>query len=461
MSLTNRSYSKTLTRNMIAGAGSAMLGGALTFISYPVYLKYLGYADYGLWMILSTLVTLCQIGSLGIAPAVSKLIAEESGRTNRAGAQHYVEAAILTVTMLGLVMVLILFLSRNLILQHIPLTPRTAHLVEVLLPAVLLLSFYAFLTDVFGAVLMGLGRMDLSSVIQTGGQFVAFGCSVILLKRGQGVMALAAGSIVSLIAVHILTTVCVWHVGRLKLLPGLRLDWTRARTLFRLASVVFGASAAAAFFFPLNKLLLSSYVGLAAVPVYELACTTSMRLRAFFEMALRPIMPALSHAVTFDPGALKSELRQVNRKASRVLLTAGVVFGSVIILANSILDVWLRKSSHQAMAGPLRIMLVGAFLSLLGVPAYYALLGLGRASVLFWSHIVQSAANIAVVVAGHWLGYSLSLTVLLAASSAAMGLSTCFLVVRYRGALRELLACPATSSAQRELTVLAAMPPIS
>lgn len=462
MSITNRSYSQTLTQNMLAGAGSAMLGAALTLISYPVYLKFLGYADYGLWMILSTIVTLCQIGSLGIAPAVSKLVAEESGRANRAGAQHYVEAAISTVTVLGLAMVLVLFFCRTLILQHIDLTPRTAHLIATLIPVVLILSFYAFLAEVFGAVLMGLGRMDLSSSIQTGGQFVAFGSSIILLRLGQGVMALAVGTVISLIAVQILTTVAVWRVGGLKLLPGLRLDWGRARALFRLASVVFATSAASAFFFPLNKLLLSSYVGLAAVPVYEIACTSSMRLRAFFEMALRPIMPALSHAVSFDPHALKSELQQVNRKAGRVLLAASAVFGTVMLLADSILQVWLHNSPKQAMAGPLRIMLAGAFLSLLGVPAYYALLGLGKAGVLFWSHVVQSATNLAVVMACHWLGYSLSLTLLLAASSGAMGVSTCFLVARYWATLKQLMERqPATPVNPTELAQLAAVSPLS
>jgi O-antigen/teichoic acid export membrane protein len=431
-------YGRKLSQNIIASATSAVIGGAITIVSYPVYLHFLGYAEYGLWMVMSTFVTLSQLGSLGIAPAVSKLIAEEFGRNNRNGAQRYVELAISSVTALGLTLIMLLFLVRRLVWRQLDLSPETAQVLNTLLPLMLIISFYAFLTDVFGAVLTGLGRADLTSAIQTASQAIAFGISVALLRLHQGVIALAVGTLISLILVHILTTFATRHVGLLILKPAMHLDWARGRILLRLSSTVFATSLAAALFVPLNKLLLSKYAGLAAVPVYEIAFASSMRLRGLFEIALRPIMPALSYSISSERKDLKSELDQVNQKARRLLLFAGMIFGAIFLFASPLLRVWLRRSLDPSLSGALRLMLVGAFLSLLGVPAYHALLGLGKASALFWCHVVQSATNIAAVLFAVLLGYPLSLTTLLAASGAAMAVSTCFLITRYASTIRSL-----------------------
>jgi O-antigen/teichoic acid export membrane protein len=431
-------YGRKLTQNMIAGAAAAVLNCALTLLSYPVYLHFLGYAEYGKWMLASTFVALCQLGSLGIAPAMSKLIAEEFGQGNRNGAQRYVELAFSLVIVLGVGVVGLVFLFQRPILRYFDLNPGTAQTAETLLPFVLIMTAYAFLTDVCAGVLLGLGRMDLSSAIQTATQVVAFGSSFLLLKNGFGVVSLAVGTVASLLLMHILMTVAVWRVGSLVLKPAVRLDWIRGRNLLRLASTVFATSIASTLFVPLNKLLLSKYVGVAALPVYEIAFSTSMRIRSLFEMALRPIMPVLSHAMSLEASQLKAELYKVHRNARRVLLLAAGVFGFVFLFADPILRMWLRHSLDPSLSGALSVMLAGAFISLVGVPAYYALLGLGRAGILFWSHVLQSATNIVFVVFGLILGYPLSLMTLLIASSISMGVSTCYLLTQYSSKLRSL-----------------------
>ena len=452
MSITNRGYGETLSRNMLAGGGSALISAGVTFVSYPVYLKYLGYSDYGLWMILSTIVTLSQMGGLGIAPAVSKLIAEESGRMDRVGAQRYAEIAISAIIVLGLLTTGLLLSIRGVALDALQVEPQTAAAVKALLPLVLFLCFYSFLNDVVSAVLVGLGRTDIASMITTAGQFVGFGCSFVLLQFGHGILALGIGAAASLIATHLATAACIRRTAGITMRPALRLDWARTRTLFRLSSVVFASSVAASLFFPVNKFLLSSYVGLSAVPMYEIACTTSMRLRSLFETALRPITPALSHSLSDGSGAQASELDRVDRQVRRVLALAACAFGGMILLTPVILRLWLGRSGTSGIDAPLRIMLGGAFLSLLGVPAYYALLGVGKAGILFWSHVIQSAANIVFLVVGRMFGMPLTLLILVSASAGAMGVSTVFLTLRY-AAERRRFAHPAGELAREHMAV--------
>ena len=431
-------YRKTLTQNMVVSGASAIIGCLITIISYPVYLHFLGYSQYGLWLMLSTFLTLCQLGNLGIAPALSKLIAEDIGQSDAAGAQCYVELGITFVAALSTTILAILLLSRNNILKLLHLSPTTAATLHSLLPIVLLLTFYAFLNDVFSAVLIGLGRTDVSSAIQTISQMLAFASSFVLLKFGQGVRALALGALVSLTFTQVMATIFSKRFGGLILKPGLHVDRFRVRKLLGLSSTVFASSLAAAVFVPLNKIVLSKYVGLSAVPLYDMAFNISMRVRGLFEMPLRPIMPALSHAVSAREEDLRSAVGGISKHANRLLLIAGITFSTLFVLANPVLRVWLRRSFEPSLTGSLRVALIGAFISLLGVPAYYSLLGVGKASTLFWSHILQSSTNVAIVVVTFIVGHPLSAISLLGASSIAMTASSCFLIARYASTVKSL-----------------------
>lgn len=53
-------------------------------------------------------------------------------------------------------------------------------------------------------------------------------------------------------------------------------------------------------FSPFNKLMLSRYTGVSAIPIYEIAFTGSMQIRALFEAGLRALMP--EKALTPDRG---------------------------------------------------------------------------------------------------------------------------------------------------------------
>jgi O-antigen/teichoic acid export membrane protein len=132
-------YRSRLTHSMVTSGASAALGGGIAMLSYPVYLHFLGYAEYGLWVIVSTFITLCQLGSLGIGPAVAKLIAEELGQNSRDGAQSYVELAISAVMILGAATVLLLLLLREFLLRQVGLPLGMEQIPVALIPLVVIL----------------------------------------------------------------------------------------------------------------------------------------------------------------------------------------------------------------------------------------------------------------------------------------------------------------------------------
>jgi len=82
-----------LNRNIFSGSITAAMGIVLSIISYPIYLHFLGANLYGLWIILSVVITFSAIGGLGIDDAIVKYVAQEYGKNNKENILKYISTS--------------------------------------------------------------------------------------------------------------------------------------------------------------------------------------------------------------------------------------------------------------------------------------------------------------------------------------------------------------------------------
>ena len=92
---------------MGAGAIMALIGMCVSILSYPIYLHYLGYHRYGLWLVLSVIISVAQLGNLGIPWALMKLVAEDHSRSDWEGVRTYINLGCGIILVVGLVFVAI------------------------------------------------------------------------------------------------------------------------------------------------------------------------------------------------------------------------------------------------------------------------------------------------------------------------------------------------------------------
>ena len=126
------------------------------------------------------------------------------------------------------------------------------------------------------ATLSGLGRMDLANYIQTGGQIVMVTISAFLLYSGWGVKSLFIGNMLSYLFIHIVSLVCIHRIIQIHLLQIENFDISRCKRLLNFGGGIFGGSLASMLISPFNKLMLSRYVGVSSIPVYEISFKLSM-----------------------------------------------------------------------------------------------------------------------------------------------------------------------------------------
>ncbi len=114
---------------MVSGVAVTFVNIAMLAVTYPMYLHFLGYEQYGLWLVLSTVLTFAQLGNLGISQAVMKLVAEEYGRDDLEAVEQYMASAIAVLLVSGVTVLAVILLFKWQIVALFKLSNENARMV--------------------------------------------------------------------------------------------------------------------------------------------------------------------------------------------------------------------------------------------------------------------------------------------------------------------------------------------
>jgi O-antigen/teichoic acid export membrane protein len=275
--------------------------------------------------------------------------------------------------------------------------------------------------------------MDLASLLQFSARVVTLLVSVVLLASGMGVPALLIGTFAGYFWMHMATTVSVRRLMGENCFSLRAVDPQRLRGILGFGGGIFACNLCGMMLGPYNKFMLTRYAGLAAVPVYELAWSVAGQARGLVDSGLKALMPEIARLA----GAAKSDshgrIAALETRSVKLIAAGGLlVFGTAIALAGPGARLWLGHRYNPLLPGAARVMLLGAFVSSLAVPAYYALFGLGRIWNLITAQAIQAAVNVAVIWAFAARYSHLSPIVVCAASSAGMVVTAVYLMVMRR-----------------------------
>lgn len=420
-------------RNMGAGSIMALVGTCLSVLSYPIYLHYLGYHRYGLWLVLSVVVSVAQLGNLGIPWALMKLVAEDRGHGDWEGVKTHINISCGILLAIGLVFVGAVMLVRSYIISWFKLSGADAAIVYTLLPYVAALSVLVLLFSTFNSAVGGLGRMDLTSYNETLVQvFVILFCGL-LLYVGLDLCGMVVGTLAGYVVGQVISFIQVQRIMPIPLVARTQINRNKARRLLSTGGWIMGGGVFTMMLLPFTRLMLSRYAGLEAVAVNDMCLTGSLRVRNIFDSAFRPMMPEVSSHRVKGEVDLYDRVRSIDRKAWLVIFAFALpTFIGLMIAMNPLLHLWLHRSFNPLLPSTFRIALVGAFASLLGSSAYYMLIGLGGARDAAYSSAVQFAVNAAVLLAIALRGKHLTVGEAAMAFGIATAASTLYLRLRIR-----------------------------
>jgi len=462
MVTTKKLLSSQLRINMVSGTVTTVINTITMAVGFPIYLHFLGYEKYGVWLVLATVLSFAQLGDLGIGQAITKLVAEEYGRNNIEGIQHYVTTALASLCISGTVALIVIVIFKSQITAIFKLSSDNATMVSSLLPYIAALSIYVFIVQVLGSTLSGLGRMDLANYIQALSRLVGVTAAGVLLYRGLGVVGLLIGNALSYVFVHIASLICIWRIARIRLLRINNLDAQRCKRLLLFGGGLVGGNIVNMLGSPFNKLMLSRYAGISTIPIYEIAFNGAMQIRSIIEASFRALMPEISRININITRYAKDKISQLNRSAMKLIIVFGVpLYIVMLIFATPLLKIWLRQGFVQTIPFVFRIMLIANFANLLAVPSYYFLMGMGRIKNIFIARCITWLTSMTLVTMIAVNTNYLSVSILGLCLFVSWSLSSAYLIWLFRSAMWNYERIVSSSEKLKSNTLIRCAEPVS
>ena len=216
---------------------------------------------------------------------------------------------------------------------------------------------------------------------------VALLTAVGFLSRGFGIGGLFAGAVTSNVLMHVMTIFLLHRIYPFSFRDLRNIDIGRCRRMLTFGSGVLGSSVLTLLLNPLNKLLISRYVNIGAVPIYEMANVATMQIRNVIESAVRAVVPEVSRLCAAEGPQNIRRVEAIYTKSLRIVWIVGTpLFLFFLVFAHPILRLWLRDSFTQSIVSTFQIMLLGHFEPPLrprvlhphGLPRHNSLLSLHR-----------------------------------------------------------------------------------
>jgi O-antigen/teichoic acid export membrane protein len=244
---------------------------------------------------------------------------------------------------------------------------------------------------VFVGVLNGIQRSDVLSLLTAATLVVKFAAITAALAGGKGLIGLVVADLivaaVSVVPLVVMTKKC---------LPDVSLRWTRYDHTLMKRLLRFGTQLQVSRFAELvqtqfDKLLLTRFVGLSSVSMYDFGSRPLGRLRALPLTALSALVPAVSE---LDAERNTARIHAGLVRGTRYVIVLSVpLFLFLVFFANEVITVWLGEGFGQA-ASTLQLLSLAYFVSVMaGVPAFVAQ-GIGEPGYQMHATLLQSGLNI-------------------------------------------------------------------
>lgn len=387
-----------LRLNMFSGTVLTTTNIIAGLVVYPVYLYFLGAETYGFWLLLAVVLNFSRLGMLGIPTAMTKLVAEVAGQKDTTCLERYTSTALTLVCGSGIVIVLLVFLFRIPIVHLFGLPQEKEALACFYLPLIALLSSYVFIAETISSFLSGLGRMDQANYIQSLGRIVTPVVSSLLLFCGCGLASMVIGNAVGYLIVHIMSLFCIKKIQPMTMIPSIR--WEKAVTvrILQFGGGISGMTFLNMFLGPFNKIILSRYVGLETVPVYEIGYRIANQLRSFFHISFKALLPEVSKGQSqLIKNRIKKIQSNINNSIKLIICLGLPLYSILFIIATPLLKIWLGHNFIETMPMVTRILLVSSFMVLLATPYYFTLLAMGNVRFCLFTSLVQTGLNVFII----------------------------------------------------------------
>jgi O-antigen/teichoic acid export membrane protein len=363
-------------RNVIFNGIRLLLLVPLPLVVIPYFLKNLGTSGYGTWAVFLAISGATSLADLGLVTTLSKHVAEFYALKDFQALSRIINTGFVLYLIIACLLALIFWISSPLLLSTLFRNSSVpAEELQILWRYLLLLVVANVLTLMFSSVVLGLQRMDLSTVMTSLNLLASAGVSILFLSWNWGLR----GVLYAYVSAAWITLCAYVYVSR-RLLPEIKFNpldcrWTEAREILSFSMKTYVTQIAVVIHNQIEKIYLARFVGVVSVGWYDIPSDLAVKLRGIPGLVLAPIMPAAAELQARND---QSRLADLYYRAHKYLAFIGVPFVLYIVFVSTrFVELWVGPSL-SVIAVPLSVLLIVNFVNLMTGPGFLILVAGGK-----------------------------------------------------------------------------------
>lgn len=407
--------------NVLSNYVTKLVSLATWFLLTPFILNKLGATDYGLWVLIGSVVSYGSVLELGIAGAVTKYVAEYTARGEPARAQSLIATVLRIYTVLGVVAFGLSVAAAPAFPQIFQVPPEgrwTASNLVLIMGLAVGISIPSTITT---AILWGLQRYDVYNALSVGGSLLTAVASVAVLLLGGGVIGMVAVTIPITLTMQVLAIWCIRRLG-----PELQFgwsggEWQHVRPIVSFSWALFVTLLAGRLQTKTDEIVIGVFLPVSAVTPYALARKLSELPQVLTNQFMKILPPMASELDAVDD---RARLRSLYVFGTRVTLATFVPLACIlIVLARPILGLWVGSDYADSEVLVVILTLAG-LIATSQWPAELILQGMDRHRPLAWMSSCSAIANVllSIVLLGQLGLVGVALGTLLPTTAVSLGL---------------------------------------
>ena len=382
---------KVVKGSMWTLAGS-VLPLAVSFISTPFIIRFLGAESYGVLLLVGLIPTYFSFADFGMGIASTKFASEAFGQGDKQKEAQVVwtASAIALVASLIIAVPIIIFASPIIISLNVPEQLQWQATIALRIASV------SFVLGILGSVvnspMLSRLRMDLNTITAAVPKILLAAVTPFILYFGGGIVEAVSWAFIVGVAT---LAVVVYFSGRL--LPemfraGIGRDLFRPLLKFGGAWVV--AMIAAMLLVNLEKLFLTKMVSVKALAYYSVAFTFANMATMFSQAMIQSLIPAFSQLQTPEKRGEFDALFARGIRLNIIWLLPAVMV--MFVVAKPFFTIWAGEEFGANSTLPFYVLLIGLFFNLQATVPYISIMAVGRTDVfarLYWIELLVYAAG--------------------------------------------------------------------
>ena len=335
-------HARAIVRNVAVSGSTHVVSTFAILAVTPFFVAKLGLAGYGLWSLLAGIVRYGFLADFGLGPTITKYTAEYVARGERRRVAELMTFGALFPLAVGCIVVAAISLLGGLILAPFKIPTDMRAIAPQLLTALLAYLFLFMASNVFAALLKGLGRLDVSATTAAIGQGVFALGGVIMLAAGFGIRGLLYASFIQVFVTAIMNYAYLQTTYGNVFCNPFRMAYRDLGALFKMSGWIQLTLLLTMIGTDSDSIVVGLFVGISAVAVLDIGSKLARALLAMawhFNNAFLPAVAAMEVASGTD-GATGASIVGGRYIGIVSLAATGLLIGASPL----ILHLWFGKT---------------------------------------------------------------------------------------------------------------------